>query len=124
MSLLLRVEMIVVALLVVSIIVRNVNRKKLRIQYSFPWLLIAAALLAVSFFPGLVNWLCGVMGIETPSNLIYLFGIFALLLIVFYQTLLLSRQADRITRLTQIVSIEKFLTEKKGEAHVQMEDKD
>lgn len=124
MSLLLRVEMIVVALLVVFIIVRNVNRKKLRIQYSFPWLLIAAALLAVSFFPGLVNWLCGVMGIETPSNLIYLFGIFALLLIVFYQTLLLSRQADRITRLTQIVSIEKFLTEKKGEAHVQMEDKD
>lgn len=124
MSLLLRVEMIVVALLAVFIIVRNVNRKKLRIQYSFPWLLIAAALLVISFFPGLVNWLCGVMGIETPSNLIYLFGIFALLLIVFYQTLLLSRQADRITRLTQIVSIEKFLAEKEGEAHVQLEDKD
>ena len=124
MSLLLRVEMIVVALLVVFIIVRNVNRKKLRIQYSFPWLLIAAALLVISFFPGLVNWLCGVMGIETPSNLIYLFGIFALLLIVFYQTLLLSRQADRITRLTQIVSIEKFLAEKEVEAHVQLEDKD
>lgn len=111
MSLLLRVEMIAVALLVVFIIVRNVNRKKLRIQYSFAWLLIAAALLVVSFFPGLVTWLCGVMGIETPSNLIYLFGIIALLLIVFYQTLLLSRQADRITRLTQIVSIEKFLAE-------------
>ena len=63
MSLLLRIEMIVAALVVVFIIVHNVNRKKLRVQYSFAWLLIAAGLLAVAFFPGLVDWLCGVMGI-------------------------------------------------------------
>ena len=122
MGLLLRIEMIVMAVLVVFIIIHNVNRKRLRIQYSFVWLLIALSLLAVAFFPGLVDWLCGVMGIETPSNLIYLFGIFTLLLIVFYQTLLLSRQADRITRLTQIISIEKF--QKEGEACGGLEGKD
>ena len=110
MGLLLRIEMIVMAVLVVFIIIHNVNRKRLRIQYSFVWLLIALALLAVAFFPGIVTWLCGIMSIETPVNLIYLLGIFALLLITFYQTLLISRQADRITRLTQIVSVEKFLS--------------
>ena len=110
---LLRGEMIVVAVLIVSVIIRNVNRKKLRIQYSLIWLLIAAGLLAVAFFPGIVVWLCGVTGIETPANLLYLFGILALLLIVFYQTILISRQADRITRLTQILSIEKYLSEQK-----------
>ena len=98
--------MIVLALLIVTIIVRSVNRKKLRIQYSFAWLVIAAALLAVAFFPGIT-------GIETPSNLIYLFGILILLLISFYQTALLSKQADRITRLTQVLSIEKFYREQK-----------
>lgn len=113
MSPLLRVEMIVLALLIVTIIVRSVNRKKLRIQYSFAWLVIAAALLAVAFFPGIAIWLCGVTGIETPSNLIYLFGILILLLISFYQTALLSKQADRITRLTQVLSIEKFYREQK-----------
>ncbi|MCI8687089.1 MAG: DUF2304 family protein [Lawsonibacter sp.] len=56
MSPFLRAEMIVLALLIVTIIVRSVNRKKLRIQYSFAWLVIAAALLAVAFFPAL---LCG-----------------------------------------------------------------
>ena len=105
--------MIVLALLIVTIIVRSVNRKKLRIQYSFAWLVIAAALLAVAFFPGIVVWLCGITGIETPSNLIYLFGILILLLISFYQTALLSKQADRITRLTQVLSIEKFYREQK-----------
>ncbi len=114
---LLRIEMIVMAVLVVFIIVHNVNRKRLRIQYSFVWLIIALALLAVAFFPGIVTWLCGIMSIETPVNLIYLLGIFALLLITFYQTLVISRQADRITRLTQIVSIEKFLAEKGKKEH-------
>ena len=113
MSPFLRAEMIVLALLIVTIIVRSVNRKKLRIQYSFAWLVIAAALLAVAFFPGIVVWLCGITGIETPSNLIYLFGILILLLISFYQTALLSKQADRITRLTQVLSTEKFYREQK-----------
>ena len=90
---------------------RSVNRKKLRIQYSFAWLIIAAALMVIALFPGVVVWLCGITGIETPSNLIYLFGILILLLISFYQTVLLSKQADRITRLTQVLSIERFYRE-------------
>lgn len=116
MSPFLRIEMIVVALLIVTIIVHSVNRKKLRIQYSFAWLVIAAALLAVAFFPSIAVWLCGITGIETPSNLIYFFGILILLLISFYQTALLSKQADRITRLTQVLSIEKFYREQKEAA--------
>ena len=111
MSTLLRIEMIVIALLIVTIIVRSVNRKKLRIQYSFAWLIIAAALMVIALFPGVVVWLCGITGTETPSNLIYLFGILILLLISFYQTVLLSKQADRITRLTQVLSIERFYRE-------------
>lgn len=111
MSTLLRIEMIVIALLIVTIIVRSVNRKKLRIQYSFAWLIIAAALMVIALFPGVVVWLCGITGIETPSNLIYLFSILILLLISFYQTVLLSKQADRITRLTQVLSIERFYRE-------------
>ncbi|MCI9115194.1 DUF2304 domain-containing protein [Oscillospiraceae bacterium 21-37] len=123
MGLLLRIEMIVMAVLVVFIIIHNVNRKRLRIQYSFVWLLIALSLLAVAFFPGIVIWLCSIMSIETPVNLIYLLGIFALLLITFYQTLVISRQADRITRLTQIVSIEKFLAEREKEEHDSKDEK-
>lgn len=115
MSVLLRVEMIIAALLVMVIIVRNVNRKKLRLQYSFFWLVIIAGMLIVAFAPGVVDWLCGVMQIQTPSNLIYLFGILILLLISFYQTTLISKQADQIARLTQIVSIEKYIAKEKKE---------
>ena len=111
MSTLLRAEMIAVALLAVYIIVHNVNRKKLRIQYSFVWLLIALSMLGAALFPGAVSWLCGVLGLETPSNLIYLVAILVLMLISF------SRQADQIKRLIQIVSIEKFIAEGEGAGH-------
>lgn len=115
MSALLRAEMIVTALLVMFIVVRSVNKKKLRLQYSFFWLVIVTGMLIVAFFPGVVDWLCGVMQIEKPSNLIYLFGIIILLLISFYQTTLISKQADQIARLTQIVAIEKYIAKKKEE---------
>lgn len=117
MSALLRVEMILTALLVVFVIVRNVNKGRLRIQYSLLWLLVALGMLIAAFFPGVVFWLCEITGIRTPTNLIYLLGIVALLLIAFRQTVTLSKQADQITHLTQIVSMERYLTEHKEEAH-------
>lgn len=116
-SALLRLEMIGIAVLALLIIVHNVNRKKLRIQYSFIWLFITASMLLAALFPGIVSWLCNAMGIETPVNLVYLLGILILLLITFFQTILISRQADQIKRLTQIISIEKFLVEEGGDRH-------
>ena len=113
MSLSLRVFLLLMALVFLVIIVRTINKKKLRIQYSFPWMLIAAAMLLLAIFPQIAVLLCSVTGIQTPSNLIYLMGIVILLLISFYQTILISRQANRIVRLTQILSIVKKENEDK-----------
>ena len=113
MSLSLRVFLLLMALVFLVIIVRTINKKKLRIQYSFPWMLIAAAMLLQAIFPQIAVFLCSVTGIQTPSNLIYLMGIVILLLISFYQTILISRQANRIVRLTQILSIVKKENEDK-----------
>lgn len=119
---LLRIELILFALIVVGVIVRNVNRKRLRIQYSLLWLLVALALMVSAFFPGILIWLCGVLEIETPANLVYLLGILVLLLITFYQTLLISHQAEQIKRLTQEISLEKFRREERGDRERKMED--
>ena len=86
MSLSLRVFLLLMALVFLVIIVRTINKKKLRIQYSFPWMLIAAAMLLLAIFPQIAVFLCSVTGIQTPSNLIYLMGIVILLLISFYQS--------------------------------------
>ena len=106
--------MLLLALLVVGIMVRAVNSHKLRVRYSLIWAVVAAALLLVALFPGVVYWLCDLFGVETPSNLVYLCGIVLLILITFYQTLMISDLSGRVTRLTQIVSLEKFSVENYG----------
>lgn len=106
-STLLRVEMLAVALAFALIIIYYVNQKHIRLEYMLLWLLIAAGLLIAAIFPGAVGWLCRVTGIETPANLLSLLGILILLLISFHHSIVLSRKADAIKHLTQIVSLEK-----------------
>lgn len=120
MSLQLRIEMVLLALIVVIIVFTAVNKKKFRLQYSLLWLLVSATMLIVALFPGIVNWLCELTSIQTPSNLIYLLGILALILISFHLTGIVSKQADQIQRLTQMLSIQhiaKVSDENKEDSH-------
>lgn len=109
MPLLLRIEMIVIAVVFVAIVFRTVNKKKLLLKYSLIWLTIALGMIIVSFFPHLVTWLSALVGIETPSNFIYLLGLVALLIITFSLTIILSKQTEQVKTLIQTISIENYL---------------
>ncbi len=116
MSLHLRIAMIVLAVVVMVIIFRSVNKKHMRMQYSLVWIIISIALLLLAIFPVFAQWLCFLFGIETPSNLIFLLGILALLLLNFTQTGIVSKQAEQIKTLTQALSLHQYAQEK-GDAH-------
>ena len=111
MTLALRIEMILLALIIAGVVLHSIYKKKLCVQYSIAWFLMALLLIVIALFPGIVFWLCGILGIQTPANLIYLFGILVLLMIVFSQTKIISVQTEKIKFLTQTVSIEKYLSE-------------
>lgn len=105
---LLRIEMILIAIIMIAIVINSVNKKKMCIQYSLVWIFISVLLLVIAIFPEIVFFLCDILDIQTPSNLIYLAGIFALLLVSFFQTLIISKQSEQIKFLIQTISIEKY----------------
>ena len=109
MPLLLRIEMIAVAIVFMIIVVKAVNRKKLWLQYSILWIIIAVGMMFLAFFPGVVEWAANLVGIVTPSNFIYLLALIALLILTFSLTVIISKQSQRIKTIIQIVSIEKYL---------------
>ena len=113
----LRIEMLLLAVVMAIIVIRCVTKKKMRVQYSLIWIFISLALLVVSIFPGAVFFLCSLLGMQTPSNLIFLLGIIALLLVALVQTSIISKQAENIKFLTQIVSIEKYQRKLEEERH-------
>lgn len=113
MSSVLRIEMIAIAVVFIILVINVINRKKLRLQYSLVWLLIAAGIVVFALFPDLVVMLSKVMGVEVPSNFLYMVALIVLLIITFYLTMIVSKQSEEIKRLIQMTSIEKYISEEK-----------
>lgn len=114
MPLLLRVEMIIIAVVFMIVVIKSINKGKLWIQYSIIWIIIAGALIIFAVFPQVVEWAAHLVEIETPSNFIYLLAIIALSAITFSLTIITSKQSQKIKTMVQLISIEKYM-EKDGE---------
>ena len=104
----LRMEMLVLAAVVLLIVFLSIRRRKLLVRFAMIWLVIAVGMVFAALCPGVVVWLCSVVHIEKAPNLIYLLGLLVLLGLSFKQTVLLSKQSDQIKRLTQAISLEQY----------------
>ena len=108
---LLQIELTVMALAILLLVVHNVNRRQISVNHSLIWLAASIGLLITAVFPKIVWYLCQLTGIETPSNLVYLLGLLFLFCVSFSQTRTISKQAEQIKTLTQIISMEKYIAE-------------
>lgn len=79
---------IVVAVAALALVVELLRRRRLREKYAVIWVLISVATVVVAVFPGLLLWTSEVLGIRTPSNLLF----FGSLLTLFAVSLQLSRE--------------------------------
>ncbi|MEG2017399.1 MAG: DUF2304 domain-containing protein [Clostridium sp.] len=111
---LLRIEMLIIAIVFMIVVIKSINERKLWLQYSLIWIVIAVGLIVFAVFPQVVEWAAHLAKIETPSNFIYLLAIIALSAITFSLTIITSKQSQKIKTIVQLVSIEKYL-EKRGE---------
>ncbi len=71
---------IIAALGTIAAILHLLRRRRLREKYAFLWLVVATGVGVVAFFPDLLGLAAGILGVQTPSNL--LFFVAALLLLV------------------------------------------
>ena len=107
----LRVMLIAASVVTLILITSKIRKAKLRLMDGFIWLMISTVFLIISFFPHIIYWLCRVLGIISPVNLVFLVVIFFLLMICFYSALRISALEARVAGLAQEVAIrdERFL---------------
>jgi hypothetical protein len=82
-----------------------IKKYKLELKYSLLWLMIIIILFFLSLFPNLLEGFSLLLGIEVPSNTLFLFGIISIYLITFTSTVSLSRFSNRVKELTQELGI-------------------
>ncbi|MBP1736278.1 MAG: hypothetical protein H6Q60_159 [Oscillospiraceae bacterium] len=108
----LRIELLVIAVFFIVTVICNVNRKKLLLQYSLIWLVLALGMIILAAFPVIASILTELADIEEPSNFIYAIGLFVLLFVSFHHTGKISKQSNEIRALIEQEAINRYLLER------------
>lgn len=96
---------IVMSIFVIVLITVLLLKRQLAEKYAVLWLVIAFGVLIVSIFPGLLEGMARLLGVQVPSNLIFAAAIALLIGVALHLSWELSRAEDEIRRLAEDVAI-------------------
>lgn len=105
MSVTLYISTIAFSLFFILTVIELVRRGKLREQYSLLWLGFGLILLILSASKRLLGILANWFGVYYAPSLLFLFGLLFAFALILHITVVISRQADRVIRLTQELAI-------------------
>ena len=88
-----------IALIFLAVILQQVRKQKLGLRYALLWILLSVSILVMGCFPQLITVVSRLCGIQTPVNIFI--GICFLLVIIFSLSTALSRNSEKLKRLTQ-----------------------
>lgn len=86
-------------------IIELVRRKKLRIEYSYLWLITGAGVLILAVWYDLLKWITGLIGAVLPTTTLFLFAILFLILICLSFSMKLSSLSDQVQTLSQEIAL-------------------
>lgn len=108
MTIALRVALIFVSFITLVFIARKIRSSKVKLEDSMFWICFAALIFIFSLFPQVFYALSDLVGTYSPSNFVFLFFIFVLLIQSFQLSMRISQADTKIKELTQQLAIEKF----------------
>jgi len=94
------------------VVIALVRKNKLQERYSLLWILMSSILLVLSSTPIIINTLAKWLDIKNPPSLLFLFGLVYLIIHNLHITTVVSKQSEKITRLSQELALLKQKQEK------------
>lgn len=101
MSLTLRIVLITGVLFYFVILINLLKKNLLALKYTLLWILTGIVMGVLVLFPGLLERVIILIGIELPVNGLFAFGIGFIIIILMALTSIVSRQGEKIRILTQ-----------------------
>ena len=117
MTLPLRITLFAASLLTFGYMTVKIRDSKNRLEDSLFWFCFSALLLLASIFPQVFFWLSNLVGTMAPSNFVFLFFIFILLIVCFRLSVRLSQLDTKLRELTQQLAIEKHERHQNDKRH-------
>lgn len=105
MSLFLQIVAIIVCLVMFYGLFQEMKKRRLSESSAILWFLGVIGLLVLSCFPGILNWVAGLLGIWwAPAALIF-FALLVIILIIFYHSLGISQLESQVLELSMQVAL-------------------
>lgn len=96
---------LIILIVVLAVLVRNIQKKKLDLKYSLSWFGLIITLIIFDLFPELAQWMSEVIGVKVPSNFLLFSGICLVLIVIYTQTAAISKLSDDVRSLTQRIGL-------------------
>jgi len=100
-----RILAIAVSLAYLIGVVASLRQSRMNVRQSLLWLCSGAAFICLSVFPGPLIAAAKWLGFIAPSNAAFTGWLLILTMLLFYQSLVTSRQSEQIKRLCQELAI-------------------
>lgn len=98
--------LIAASLITAVFVIRKIRKSQFKIGDTLYWLVFCLLLLLMSIFPNAVSWVSDLIGFEASSNFIFVAIIFLLLVKIFLLDARVSKNEDKLTKLTQKYAID------------------
>lgn len=86
-------------------IVEMVRRRRLREEYSWLWIITGVAILVLSIWFGLLEWLTHLIGAVVPVSTLFVFGILFLVVTNIYFSIKVSTLTTQVKNLAQKLAL-------------------
>lgn len=96
---------LLLALAIVGLVLEMLRRKKFREKYATLWLVVGALTVVLAAFPQLLNIAAELLGVQLPSNLLFILSILLLLGVCLHLSWELSILEDETRTLAEEVAI-------------------
>ena len=111
MSTAMRALLIIGSMMTAVYVLRRVRKSRMRTEDSVFWLTFSLILVLMGLLPNLVTGLAEMIGVMSAANLVFLIGIFLLIIKLFMMDQRISALQQKMTETAQRVAIEE---KKKG----------
>ncbi len=107
MPLSLRIILIIGAVLLFIYVLHKIRKASIQTSDTIFWLLSCVVLILLAVFPGISFFFADLLGIQSPSNFVYLFVIAVLILRVFTMSMEISSLRMRLNTMAQEIALAK-----------------
>lgn len=101
----------VLSLAIVGVVFEMLRRKKLREKYAALWLIVGIGTLVLAAFPSLLTVVAQTVGVQLPSNLLFIISILLLLGVCLHLSWEISVVEDETRTLAEEVAILRTMVE-------------